>query len=257
MKIVIIGTGNAATVLGRAIKNAGHTILQVAGRNAAYTSRLALLLEAEVCLDFSAIVRGADLYIAAVSDGALENAGEWLSLTNELVVHTGGAVSKEVLKKVSINYGVLYPLQSLRADREAIPEIPFLIEASSGQTLEAIRSFAVTLSAQVQYMDENGRMKLHAAAVITNNFTNFLYTLADDFCRKGGIDFTLLLPLITETADRIKQYPPAQMQTGPAVRNDLQTIEKHINLLRDYPELANVYATLSDGIRRYYTRAIL
>lgn len=251
----MIGTGNAANVLGRKIMQSGHQIIQVVGRNAAHAETLSILLHAPAFGKFSDITGNADIYIIAVSDSALADIHNWLPARGEgITVHTAGAVSKLVLKKVAGSYGVLYPLQSLRSNSRVIPEIPFLIDADSPGTLQSIRSFASSLSGKVVHADDATRMKLHAGAVIVNNFPNYLYTLTQDFCAKENIDFSLLMPLLHETVNRLEEYPAGQMQTGPAVRNDPDTIARHLFLLQAYPALSALYAEISGSITRYYDR---
>ena len=89
---------------------------------------------------------------------------------------------------------------------------------------------------------------MHVAAVVVSNFTNHLYALAAEFCKKEGVDFGLLAPLIMETAGRIQKSSPADVQTGPAVRNDIFTIEKHLRVLAGHPALKNIYLKLTDSI---------
>ncbi|MFT3702473.1 MAG: DUF2520 domain-containing protein [Agriterribacter sp.] len=255
MKVVMIGTGNVAHVLGHRIKEAGHTVLQVAGRDETKTPALAKLLDAASCVSFSSISSEADIYIIALSDTALENVIKELHFKG-IVVHTAGAVSKNVLQNVSGTFGVLYPLQSLRSDRLDVGTIPLLIDGNTRETIEQLHGFAKTISTVIEHADDNKRIKAHIAAVITNNFSNFLYTLTHDFCEKENINFSLLTPLLHETVARLAQHTPAAMQTGPAVRQDKVTIAKHLLLLNQYPLLQQVYETLSNDIMRYYSNYI-
>jgi F420-dependent methylenetetrahydromethanopterin dehydrogenase len=89
------------------------------------------------------------------------------------------------------------------------------------------------------------------AAVVVSNFTNHLYVLAEDFCKKEEVDFALLAPLIKETAERIVHFSPAAVQTGPAARNDIFTIDKHLLILSDHPQLKNMYIKLTDSIMKW------
>ena len=123
MKVVIIGTGNAAHVLARKIKQTSHQLVQLVGRDPINTEKLARKLEVEFTNTISHIEQHADIYIVAIADDALASISEWLQLERKLVVHTAGSISKHVLKGVSKNYGVLYPLQSLKAGLEVLPEI--------------------------------------------------------------------------------------------------------------------------------------
>src|SRR5436190_24281598 len=116
MNVVIIGTGNVATVLGKLFKKAGFNIKQVFGRSIPATESLAGDLESVPCTDWNNIDREADIYLAAIADTALYDLDQHLVLLNQLVLHTAGSVSKHVLQNISSNYGVLYPLQSMRKE---------------------------------------------------------------------------------------------------------------------------------------------
>jgi predicted short-subunit dehydrogenase-like oxidoreductase (DUF2520 family) len=97
--------------------------------------------------------------------------------------------------------------------------------------------------------DDKERLKLHVAAVIVSNFSNHLYKLAEDYCKKEGLDFKQLLPLIEETAQRLKTISPSNSQTGPAIRHDRATIEQHLNLLEKYPQLKKIYEVMTQSIQ--------
>lgn len=252
MKVLIIGSGNIATVLGEKILAAGHPVVQVISRQQEHAERLATELHCAWTTDLVAIDREADLYLAAVSDGALYTLGAGLSLPGRLVVHTAGAVSKDVLLPVSERSGVLYPLQSIRKEIRPFPEIPLLIDANQSGDLPAIAAFAETISRRVQTADDATRLKLHVGAVIVNNFGNFLYTLTEDYCRKEGIDFSLLIPIIQETAARLGHSAPRDTQTGPAVRRDESTIEKHLQILNKHGDIRELYSLFTKQIEAFY-----
>ena len=251
MKIVIIGTGNTATVLGRKLKLAGHDILQVFGRNDVEAKTLASLLATNSACDFDAIDPNAEIYLLAVSDDAIAEVSKSLPVKDKILVHTAGAVSIDMLKKTSSHYGVLYPLQSLRKEMESLTEVPLHIDASDEQTLEKINALAKTISSQVTVSGDAERMKLHVAAVFCNNFTNYMYTLAETYCKNENLVFNHLLPLINETASKLAHHSPSKMQTGPAIRGDEQTIQKHEELLEGYEELLEVYRYLTQKISQH------
>jgi predicted short-subunit dehydrogenase-like oxidoreductase (DUF2520 family) len=251
MKVVIIGSGNVATVLGRMMKKAGHIIVEVFSRQADHAELLANELQCGFTDKPHLIDQTAEVYLFALSDTALYSLGQTFQLRDKLALHTAGSVPIDVLQKVSSNYGVLYPLQSLRKEMESIPDIPLLIDANSEDNKANIESFAKTISPLVSISSYEQRLRLHVAAVFVNNFTNHLYTMASDYCTKENLDFSLLFPLITETAQRIHQYAPNNMQTGPAVRKETITIDRHLKLLSDYPALKYIYAKLTDSIIEY------
>jgi predicted short-subunit dehydrogenase-like oxidoreductase (DUF2520 family) len=250
MDIVIIGSGNVASVLGRKFKAAKHTIIQVVSRNASAASSLAYEWDTESTNYLSLINPGADIYIIAVSDDAIHEVVADLRLPGRVVAHTAAAVSKDILRKVSAHYGVFYPLQSLRKEMVQLPDIPFFIDGSDDITKKKLEILGRSISPErvVEAGDEQ-RAKLHVAAVLVSNFTNHLYALAEDYCKKEGIDFKQLLPLIDETASRIKEISPKLAQTGPAIRHDKETLEKHISLLKDHPHLKTIYVMLTESVQ--------
>lgn len=248
MNIVIIGTGNTATVLGKKLKKAGHKILQVFGRDSKAASELAYQLNTESTNYWNVVNRNADLYILAVSDIAVEEVFHELQLSDKTVVHTAASVSKEVLKEGAEHYGVLYPLQSLKKDSGYLPEIPVLIDASDKPTLNMLDVLAHSISDRVVEAGDEVRAKIHLAAVMVNNFSNHIYALVENYCREEGLDFYLLLPLIKETVARLDTVSPSRSQTGPALRGDNTTIEKHLAILEKHPQLKKIYALLSESI---------
>jgi predicted short-subunit dehydrogenase-like oxidoreductase (DUF2520 family) len=253
MKVVIIGSGNTATVMGGKIGAAGHSILQVLGRREEPAARLAAELGCGHATRWTEIDRGAELYLVALRDSALEGLGKELSLPGKLVLHTAGAASREVLSGVSERCGVLYPLQSLRREIRPFPEeIPLLIDAGRSEDIAVIGAFARTIARQVERADDGMRLKLHLSATLVNNFTNHLYTLAADYCGKEGIDFSLLLPLIKETAERVGSHAPSEVQTGPAIRGDRNTISRHLTLLDNYKDIRDLYSLFTVKIEDYY-----
>lgn len=251
MDIVIIGSGNVAAVLGRKFKAAGHDILQIVSRNASAASALAYEWDTVSTNYMIAINRNAGVYIIAVTDDAIDDVVKELKLPGKILAHTAASVPKEVLRNVTEHYGVFYPLQSLRKDMKELPDMPIFFDGSDEKTKKSLEKLAHSISRiQVMEAGDDARLKLHVAAVVVSNFTNHLYALAQDYCTKEGLDFKQLLPLIRETASRIETISPKEAQTGPALRHDAETIHKHLELLKNHPQLKNIYVLLTESIRQ-------
>ncbi len=254
MRIAFIGSGNVATVLGRLLKEAGHVIAGVYSTTFANAEALARELETPYFGNLDKIHRNADLYIVAISDDSIFDITKNLRLPGKIIVHTSGATPKNVLKNISNFYGVFYPLQSLRKEATHQPLIPILIDGSDSIVKEQIRIIAESISFMVEEANDEQRLKLHLSAVIVSNFTNYLYSLADEYCTKERIPFKILVPLIQEVANRTAYYSPTVMQTGPAIRGDELTIERHLQLLSAHPALMNTYRQLTESIRHFYKK---
>lgn len=249
MRITLIGSGNVATHLGAALKNAGYQIVQVWSRSLQNAALLAYHLKAEPIDQLRQIHADTDLIIISVKDDAVETVASFIPIKTALVVHTCGAVSMQVLEKCFTNCGVFYPLQTFSKTREVdFRSVPLCIESTDKNSTEVLLGLGKTISNNVNYIDSNQRKTLHLAAVFVCNFPNYLYAVAAGLLAKHQMDFGLIKPIILETALKVQQFMPLKVQTGPAVRGDEQTMAAHLKLLQQHPDLQEVYRLLSQGI---------
>ncbi len=249
MRITLIGSGNVATHLAAAFKNAGHNIVQVYSRSLQNAALLAYHVKAEPIDDLQNINPETDLFIIAVKDEAIGGIAEQLAKYQQLKVHTSGAVSMYTLLAFSDNVGIFYPLQTFSKTKEVdLRNVPICIEGANESITKNLEHLAQTISNKVYRIDSDQRKILHLAAVFANNFPNYLYTVAQQILAKNQLDFELIRPIILETAQKVQDGLPASMQTGPAIRKDETTMDKHLQLLKDEPTLQELYRLLSQGI---------
>ncbi len=268
MKITLIGAGKLGSQLGRKLYQSGEELLQVFSRKAEKAEALARATHAQACTRPEEIEAGADLYILAVADDAIGEMAQKLSKTlppDSFLVHTSGSQPSDVLKAFGLppfrdglppsgeskRYGVFYPLQSFSPEVEPVWEqIPFCIYAREQADEELLLALARRLSPRVYRIDDKQRKELHLAAVFANNFTNYLLSLSWERCQQHGIPFELLHPLILETARKATSgQNPKELQTGPAVRGDEKTIRRHLQQLREHPQVRELYQHLTRLIR--------
>ncbi len=254
MKVVIIGSGNVAHVLCAVIKRAEHQITQIISRNIDHANELATKYDAKAGLITDETFADADIYIIAVTDAALESSEKLKGLKNKFIAHTAGSISINILKNCSPTYGVLYPLQSLSKEKDHIPDIPFLIEGNNKETLKKIRAFAESLSDKVIDSTDEERLRYHVAAVFAGNFTNHLYAMAETFCAKEKINFKNLWPLINEVANKANNFSPQEVQTGPAIREDIVTLNRHLQTLAPHADLKYIYLKISESILKLHDK---
>ncbi|MCZ4244449.1 Rossmann-like and DUF2520 domain-containing protein [Pedobacter punctiformis] len=253
MKVVLLGSGNVATHLALALKAKGEDIVQVYSPNLINAGNLAEKVESAAINDLSKIDQHADLYLISVKDDAIEQVAASLKQVKGLVVHTSGTTDVKLLSAHVAHSGVFYPLQTFSKNKDVdFKNIPLCIEASDEKQLGILKQLANKLSEKVYEIDGDKRKVLHLAAVFACNFTNHLYTLANQVLSGHNLEFDIIRPLIAETADKIKADLPENVQTGPAIRHDESTIKAHLDRLKDMPELHNIYETLSNSIKLTY-----
>ena len=247
--IVIIGAGNVGTRLAHAFTKAGCSIVQVAGWRETSVKDLADSLNTGFTLSFENLIKGQDLYLIALPHKAMADVLPQLNLGNELLVHTSGSVPMDVLAPFAENIGVFYPLQTFSSLRRVdMTAVPLLIEANRIENEASLVSLGKKLSGNVSVANSMQRQRIHIAAVFAGNFSNHMYTLARKLMIDNGFDFELLVPLIRETALKAIEMGPEAAQTGPAARNDIDIIQKHLHMLQNDPELRDIYDLLSKSI---------
>jgi predicted short-subunit dehydrogenase-like oxidoreductase (DUF2520 family) len=126
--------------------------------------------------------------------------------------------------------------------------IPFLVDGNNDIVKSKIEILATSISNKVEFGNDDKRLKLHTAAVFACNFVNYMYLQSANFCEANEIDFSLLQALIEETATRLRTHHPKEVFTGPAVRKDIATIEKHLQQLTSNPTAKALYKQLSEMI---------
>lgn len=263
-RISIWGTGNVAYRLSLALKSAGHSIPYICGRNEESGKKLVHILnksdnnphkiieETLFTKDYTQL-RESDVIILAVSDNAIRPLAEELSAEFikgnliPLLVHTSGATSIGALDSYPF-IGVFYPLMTLSKIKPVdFRLVPFLIESPVKEGEEILTEIVYSLGAEHKFSTSEERLKLHLAAVYVSNFVNYLTGLAFDLSTPNHV---LLTPLAIETIRKAFLYEhPSMVQTGPAKRGDMNTIEKHLQLLEGKDEHKLVYETLSKLIK--------
>ena len=250
IKVSIIGSGNVAQHLIVALQNsiingAELELIQVFARQ---KTTLSQLLDFNKITDDWSTLAEADLYIIAVSDDAIATVSEQIPYKNKLVVHTSGAISLEILASNN-RKGVFYPLQTFTKNKAVdFKIIPICIESQNASDYQLLQKVAQAISDSVFAINSEQRKSLHLAAVFVNNFTNHLYKIGNDICIENNVPFEILKPLIQETAEKIMRLSPNEAQTGPAIRNDIETINAHLSFLSDENQ-KNIYTILTQSIQ--------
>jgi predicted short-subunit dehydrogenase-like oxidoreductase (DUF2520 family) len=197
-----------------------------------------------------------DIIIVAVPDHRLKEVLNNIKCPEDTVVaHTAGSLSLEVFPSHIKHKGVFYPLQTFSKDRRiTFRGLPFFIEASDGKTSSVLKNLAEKLGGKVYITNYESRKTLHLAAVFVCNFLNHMLTAGKEISARAGFSFDILKPLIQETISKALTNGPEVSQTGPAVRNDQNTVAKHMDLLSFSPELQKVYNEITQSIITYYKK---
>ncbi|KPE50533.1 Rossmann-like and DUF2520 domain-containing protein [Chryseobacterium indologenes] len=247
MQTVIIGSGNVAYHIAKALTLKGVSPAQIFGRNEAELKNISEELHIPYSTEH---LEDADLYLICVSDNAVESVSKMIMKKDALVAHTSGSLPKEILAG-EYRKSSFYPLQTFSKSKELEYEkIPFFIEAENESDKNILFELASRISENVMESDHEKRKYIHLTAVFACNFVNHLFSRAKEISDSQEIPFDYFLPLIDETVQKIHEIEPKKAQTGPAVRNDLRVLALHEKLLKD--ESLEIYKTMNHSIQKMY-----
>ncbi len=254
--ISFAGAGRVASALCMELNAAGHTIdIIVSG-----TEKSSRTLAGRCNAKWSAtphFPESSDLIIVSVPDNKLPEVLNGIRCSQKtIVVHTAGSIGINVFPDSLPLTGVLYPLQTFSQERKvSFNGLPFFLEAPSEESLSLLENIVASLDGKSFRLDSEHRILLHLAAVFACNFTNHMLTVGEAIAAKAGFSFEVLMPLLAETIQKAIDLGPEKSQTGPALRNDFNTIEKHLDLLSFSPEFQSVYREVTRSIAGYYKKS--
>ena len=256
----MIGAGNVATHLGKAFHEAGCHIKMIYSRTQESAKELAESIGCPYTTDITSTDSDADIYIVSLKDSVLETILPQLVKCNPnaLFVHTAGSVSINIWKGLTARYGVLYPMQTFSKQRKVdFNNVHFFVEANSKEDTDLLIKIASLLSSHVFEASSEQRKYLHISAVFACNFSNHMYSICEHLLSSHGLPFSAMLPLIDETAEKVHHLSPVSAQTGPAQRDDRNIMDSHLEMLKDEPDIAELYKLISKSIHNYNTNKIL
>jgi predicted short-subunit dehydrogenase-like oxidoreductase (DUF2520 family) len=251
MTFNIIGTGNIAWFLGSRLVTARHQCTGVYSRKPEAAKAFA---EALLCDKYGTIADlkdgAADVCFMAVSDSGISSVAAQLSLKQTVLVHTAGAVTIDTIEGAATDCAVLWPVYSiLKNNLPAHRKIPCAWETNTDRARRFVLSMGHAITDELFEAGYDQRKWLHLAAVMSNNFITHLMAICEQVCADNRLPFSTLMPIIEQTFDRIKQYSPQTLQTGPAVRHDTTTILSQLNILEQHPHWQKIYEAMTESIQ--------
>lgn len=249
MKITLIGYGNLGYSLAKVLHK--HNIL-----NAVLVKKLNGNEILPFISDLKNIPQNSDLYIFATQDQTIKqiiNTHKNL-FKNKTLIHCSGSLPLDIFSEVTLNYGVFYPLHSfVKGNQADFLKIPIFITASNKNTERKLITIANTLGSNSKIISDSERFALHLSAVFAHNFTNHMLYISKSIAEQNNIKFSDIIALLKPYFENIsKGISPANLQTGPAKRNDKQILEKHLKMLESHKDWQNIYSFVSESIHKTY-----
>lgn len=249
IKVTLLGAGNVGFHLYKAMHKI-EDIRLIQWYNRSLEVLLPFREQIAITDDLSKLEE-ADIYLIAVADDAIPAISQSLENKKGVVAHTAGSVPMNTLEN-HLAFGVFYPLQTFSKNKTVdFSTIPLCLEANTKATEKVLFDLAKTLGAPLHLISSEQRKVLHVAAVFVNNFSNHLFAIGEELCEKNQLPFSILQPLIDETIDKLKYLSPKEAQTGPALRKDQKTLDRHLNYLEKEGH-QQLYSILSSSIQQQH-----
>jgi len=251
--VIVLGSGNVASHIIQFINDSNElNLVQIYARN---SNKIDKSINKNLVTDDYLKIKKADIYIIAVSDNSITEVSKNLPFENRLVVHTSGSASLDQIDSKN-RRGVLYPLQTFSKNKSVdFTQIPFCLETEFEDDYVVLENITQKFSQKVYQISSEQRQYIHVTAVFVSNFTNHMFTIGNEICTENEIPFEIFKPLIQETLNKIEDLEPIVAQTGPAVRNDTNTLKKHLDLLTN-EKIKSLYLNISESIQNYNVKKL-
>ena len=188
MKVSVIGSGNVGFHLVNLFHNSKEIELcEWYSRSLNFDKRVKVVNKLSD-------LNEAEIYIICVSDDSILNISNEIPFNEKLVLHTSGSTSYLDMNKKN-RRGVFYPLQTFSRSMELnYSDIPICIETEHKNDLKTLKNLSQLVGCKFYEINFEQRKTLHLAAIITNNFTNFLFSLSKELVEAEDLDFDILKP---------------------------------------------------------------
>jgi predicted short-subunit dehydrogenase-like oxidoreductase (DUF2520 family) len=253
-----VGAGRAGRVLATAAREAGYQVVAVASRTPQHAAALAETVGARHVATPTRAARAADVTFLTVPDAAVTRvaatiAASGMALHGRGVVHCSGAhpaAAIGALRQVAAQVGAVHPLQALTLDSrpDVLRGTFFSIEADPGLR-PALEGMVAAVGGVAFAAPAGDRALYHAAAVLAGNAPLALLARAAGLLETAGVDPAMateaLATLLEGAARNVRRLGAQAALTGPVVRNDADTIARHLHALRNDEATRRLYLLLA------------
>lgn len=253
-QVILVGFGNVGFHLSLALRALGLDVAVLIRPSVidSPTERSEMeKLGIHPVVDSSTLPEDAGLVFLMVKDDQILQAAGGFSDSlkkNACFLHSSGIKPWNHLEGICENYGIFYPLNSFSRELEfKWEDVPVFIKTNDKETEASLFKIAGKIGAKAVADDARTREYLHLAAVFLNNFTNHMLSKADEILADENIPFDYLHPLLRTTVKKALESKPANVQTGPAIRGDIETMAKHLGMISGEPD-RELYRLISESI---------
>jgi len=258
MKIGIIGAGKVGIAIAHVLANKGFEVAMVAdvtGEKALNMARQYLGDSVSYTDNNMEVIRTCDIVAITTQDGAIKGVAKEIHekterLDDKLFFHTSGAHPSSILKPLGGKgaiLGSLHPLQTFPDIDSAIRVLPstYIFIEGDEKALRTLETLGKGIGQAVIPIDGKNKIYYHLSAVFICNLLCALLYSGEDIMKKIDITLEPFFPIIIATLQNIESKGPLMSLSGPIVRGDSETVEGHIDALKNMKLHKQIYKALS------------
>ena len=257
-RIAFIGAGRAGSALAVGLHGAGVEITAVHSRTPEHAQELAARTGATVASTAVAAAMAAEIIFITVPDAEITRvaatlAATGMALPGRILVHCSATSGPEVLAAARLTtaaVAAVHPLQALAGAGSAplLHGTFFAIDAPE-QIRPRLEALVTALGGVPFALPAGARGLYHAAAVLTGNAPLALLARATSLLEDAGVPAATahdaLLALLSGAVSNVQRSGAQAALTGPVVRGDAVTVQRHLDVLATDPGTRELYRRLA------------
>jgi len=263
--VAIVGPGNLGAALAVSLRGAGYVIEAVIGRQLPPSLKRAKELAEEVGTRAQASFEHSKAKIVwlTVPDRDIASTSAVLAKSLSkgrglIAFHSSGVLNSdemEAFRKKGVALASVHPLMTfVRGSRPSLVGVPFAIEGDR-RAVRTARQIVRDLGGQPYQIRKKDKTAYHAWATFASPLLTALLVTAQRVARNAGISDLeakrRMIPIVLQTVANYAAFGADEAISGPIVRGDVATVEKHLQALRKVPVARSVYLSLASAALQY------
>ncbi|MFY9790457.1 MAG: DUF2520 domain-containing protein [Candidatus Sulfotelmatobacter sp.] len=262
--IAIVGAGSLGSSLALALHDAGYVIDEIISRETAASLRKARRLAAQIGASAARLTQArvrAGVVWFCVPDGAIASSAAALVNTadwhGKAALHASGALTSDELAELrsrGATVASVHPLMTfVPGSRPPLAAVPFAIEGDRN-AVRAARAIVLNLRGQPFPIGKRRKQAYHTWGMFVSPLLTALLAVSERVAAVAGVRTGAAkqrsLPILRQTLANYAALGAAHSFSGPIARGDVETVKKHLSVLRTIPEAHNIYIALARAALR-------
>jgi predicted short-subunit dehydrogenase-like oxidoreductase (DUF2520 family) len=253
-RIAIVGAGNLGTALALSLHRAGYGIETIVARSGGKSLQQARSLAKAV--GAKAVVSAADVKSELVWFCVPDS--ETARAARAFAVHSSGALTSDelaLLRRRGAAVASVHPLMTfVQGSRPLLSGVPFAIEGDAG-AVRLARTIVQELGGVPYTIRKQDKAAYHAWGTFASPLLTALLAVTEEVAKLSGVRGEAakgrMIPILRQTLANYAEFGAARGVSGPIIRGDVETVKRHLKVLRGIPAARDVYSVLAQAALQY------